>query len=229
MRVLYFRRRSLYASSMDPENQKDVPPINPVPPASTAVGVPVVTPVTPGSIDQAGSQPTNIPAPEPLPPVSLLRHSKLLIASVVAYALELLLLGVAYSTQDHDTASAVSTATLWVGMPAAILLGAGVVQITLEAADRNGGRISGMAKIGIVLCIASIVTSGLTLLPGIVLLLVGLNRPAAAGSLPMSSTKKTLLAIGVFIATGGIGLGIALFITFMTSARACQLTSSKCY
>jgi uncharacterized membrane protein len=230
---------------MDPADHQNTDPIvpatpNPVAPAPADVPVdPVAAPASiPAPIPPALANP--VPAandpfspdfqlPLPPPKVSLLHQSKLLLVSLVVYLIDLGCLILAYATPDYQTASTMAQATVALGIIGAALLGAGMVQITLNSANHHGGHASTTAKIGIILSVLSIVAGPLTLIPGLILLLIGLSRPAASNTEPMSPTKKSLLAIAMFIGGGIAGLAISIVIYVLTSTRACNLSSSKCY
>lgn len=55
------------------------------------------------------------------------------------------------------------------------------------------------------------------------------DKKARANSRQPNATARAILGVVVFLVTGFIGLVVAVVIYFMTSDRACQLSSSKCY
>lgn len=155
--------------------------------------------------------------------------NKILLAALAVYVVNFGALAIAYTTTEYEVAKNMIPITYYIGILGALLLGAGAAQAALNSIQHHGGHMNGMLITGIVLLMLSMVLGPLSLIPGIILLLLGLRRPPATNPVPMSTTKKFFIALGTFVGGGIAGLAVSFMIYLMTSDRACQLSSSKCY
>lgn len=234
---LYISAANVYASNMENDNRDTAPDPwkTPLPEDKssedatyTQLQQSVPTPPQPPSVPDAS---TILDIPDGEAPKSLFERSRLLVWALAAYILNFSALLLAYSTEDYGFASTMSTFTFYGGILGALLLGAGMVQLTLSSINQHRGSINSMVKIGILLLALSPILGLLTLVPGIIVFLIGLKKPPEENDdpTPISSGKKAFLAICTFLGGGIVGLAISFIIAMMTSQRACELSSSKCY
>lgn len=160
---------------------------------------------------------------------SFFKQNGLLMASFVVFIVNICATFVAMSTQSYDTASTMSAITFYGGGLASLLLGAGVAIAVLGPKKTTGSQhsMNSLTLIGTILLIASMIGGFITLIPGIVLIVIGNKRPATENK-PIGRTTRIILAIMSFIGAGIAGLVFSFVLVAITSQRACELSSSKC-
>lgn len=165
------------------------------------------------------------------PKTNPVKENKLIRWSVAVFLINLAAMANAYLTSSYDVASSMGSVTAIGGILGSVLLGAGMVQVTLATVDNHSGGLTGLMKLGLILIIFGIITGPLTLIPGIIFLMMGLYKPAQypqASGKQFSPIGRAFLAIAAFIGGGIAGLAISSIIYFATYSRACELSSSKC-
>lgn len=166
---------------------------------------------------------------QPADSLDIFGSTKLIIVAAVAYFIDFGALIASNKTNDYNFATTMENVTVIIGVVAALLLGAGLLQLTLKSVSLQGGRLNTKTRIGIAMLIASPVFNIIILIPGLIFLIAGLQSPPDGARTPLSGIKKGLIVGLTFIGGGVAGIIISLLIYVATSERACQLSGSKCY
>ncbi|MDL2363175.1 MAG: hypothetical protein QFB86_02200 [Patescibacteria group bacterium] len=194
-------------------------------PAESSV-TPVSNPVSPIGQTTLANAPYSESEPQ-IEPHSLRKNRAIVIAGAL-YLFNVCALAAAYISSEYEVAHTLTTVTLCTGILAALLLGIGMMQTTLYSMQ-HGAVMNNRIKFGIILLIASIIGGIFTLIPGLILITIGLKEAPLPNAAPITGTKKIMFAVLTFIGGGLSGLLVSGIIYFMISDRACQLSSSKCY
>ncbi len=146
------------------------------------------------------------------------------------YLISALCLGSMFLTNSYDIASTLEPIVFYSGVAGAIALGVALVKLISKELDpRNpqAGTSHVYTRLGIILLVASLVAGIFTLVPGLVLVIIGSNKKNQVVQ-PSKAGKITLMVVS-FLGGGIGGFIVAFILYFIAAERACELSSSKCY